>query len=169
MDLTDIGHKVIFVMGVSGSGKSLIGEKLANDLGIPFVDADDHHPEINIQKMSQGIPLNDQDRIPWLNNLNRLARSQYIEGCVIACSALKQDYRQRLMEGIESRTIWIYLQGSYDQIYERMKKREGHFMGANMLQSQFDTLEAPDHAITVNIGDSPEAIIDEIKEELIAY
>lgn len=155
--------KVIFVMGVSGSGKSLIGEQLANHLGIPFVDADDHHPDANIQKMSHGIPLNDEDRTPWLNELNRLARNKYSRGCVMACSALKEDYRLRLMYSIESRTIWIYLKGSFDEIFERMNKRAGHFMGANILQSQFDTLEEPAHAIAISIADSPEQIITNIK------
>ncbi len=168
MNQIDIGDKVVFVMGVSGSGKSVIGNQLAQELGLPFVDADDHHPEVNIKKMAQGIPLNDNDRIPWLNRLNQLAKVEYTQGCVIACSALKEDYRLRLMNSIESRTIWIYLKGSYDQIFERMNKRVDHFMGANMLQSQFDTLEEPANAITISIADSPEIMIAKIREAIVS-
>ncbi|MEQ8715687.1 MAG: gluconokinase [Cyclobacteriaceae bacterium] len=168
MNQIDIGDKVVFVMGVSGSGKSVIGNQLAQELGLPFVDADDHHPEANIKKMAQGIPLNDNDRIPWLNRLNQLAKVKYTQGCVIACSALKEDYRLRLMYSIESRTIWIYLKGSYDQIFERMNKRVDHFMGANMLQSQFDTLEEPANAITISIADSPEIMIAKIREAIVS-
>lgn len=164
----DIGDKVIFVMGVSGSGKTLIGKGLAQELGIPFVDADDHHPEVNIRKMSQGIPLNDEDRIPWLDELNRLAKDHYKNGCVIACSALKEDYRFRLMKSIEPRTIWIYLKGSFDEIFARMSKRTDHFMGANMLQSQFDALEEPDNAVAVSITDAPEIMISKIKKAIIS-
>ncbi len=168
MNQIHIGDKVVFVMGVSGSGKSVIGNQLAQELGLPFVDADDHHPEANIKKMAQGIPLNDNDRIPWLNRLNQLAKVKYTQGCVIACSALKEDYRLRLMHSIESRTIWIYLKGSYDQIFERMNKRVDHFMGANMLQSQFDTLEEPANAIAISIADSPETMIAKIREAIVA-
>ncbi len=166
MDEMNIGSKVIFIMGVSGCGKSLIGQQLAKELDIPFVDADDHHPEANIEKMSQGIPLNDEDRIPWLNELNRIAKVQYSQGCVIACSALKEEYRLRLMNSIESQAVWVYLKGSYDQIFERMNRRENHFMGSIMLQSQFDTLEEPDNAITISVKDSPEAIVGQLKKTL---
>ena len=161
--------KVFYVMGVSGAGKTLIGKLLAEELGLPFVDADDHHPAANIDKMRQGIPLNDLDRIPWLNELNRLARDHYPQGCVMACSALKEDYRRRLIKSIASRAVWIYLKGSYETIFERMHHREGHFMGAHMLQSQFDTLEEPDEAIIVAIDDQPEEIIANIKAELGAF
>ena len=158
----DLNHKIIFVIGVSGSGKSLIGRKLAHIIELPFIDADDHHPQSNVDKMANGIPLNNKDRFPWLDELNRIAREEHNDGCVIACSALKQEYRSRLENSIESKAIWIYLKGSYDQIFERMTKREDHFMGANMLQSQFDTLEEPKDAIVMNITDSPETIIKEI-------
>lgn len=149
-------------MGVSGSGKTAIGRLLAEELNFPFVDADDHHPASNIEKMSQGIPLSDDDRMPWLDSLNQLAMDNYEKGCVIACSALKEAYRVRLMKSIESNVLWVYLHGSYDLILDRMNKRENHFMGANMLKSQFETLEEPEEAIKADISNSPEMIIKTI-------
>ena len=110
----DLAQKVIFVMGVSGSGKSSIGQLLANELSIPFIDADDHHPPSNIKKMSQGIPLQDSDRFPWLDILHEIAVKHIGSGCVIACSALKEIYRTQLNKSIESSVEWIYLKGSYD-------------------------------------------------------
>ncbi|MFY0606550.1 MAG: gluconokinase [Cyclobacteriaceae bacterium] len=163
MDKIDFKYKIIFVIGVSGSGKSLIGKKLAEYLDIPFVDADDHHPTDNIMKMSQGIPLTDKDRFPWLRLLNKIAADDFSGGCVIACSALKQAYRDIIKGTIESRIVWIYLHGTFEQIYERMRKRKGHFMSAGMLKSQFEILEEPREAIKVEISDSPEAIIENIK------
>ena len=154
-------------MGVSGSGKTSIGQLLARELSIPFIDADDHHPASNIEKMSQGIPLNDNDRKPWLDQLNKIARSHLDTGCVIGCSALKEDYRRRLSDSIESHVLWVYLQGSYEQIFERMKKRQDHFMGADMLRSQFDTLEEPGDAVNMDIADAPEVMVQKIKSHII--
>lgn len=158
--------KIIIIMGVSGCGKTSVGRLLANDLSIPFIDADDHHPASNIEKMSKGIPLNDNDRKPWLDRLNEIAKDHIGSGCVIACSALKEIYRKRLAQSIESNVRWIYLQGSYDQIFERMTNRHDHFMGSGMLKSQFETLEEPENAINVDIGDSPEDIVQNIKLQL---
>ena len=163
----DLAQKVIFIMGVSGSGKSSIGQLLANELSIPFIDADDHHPPSNIKKMSQGIPLQDSDRFPWLDILHEIAVKHIGSGCVIACSALKEIYRTQLNKSIESSVEWIYLKGSYDLIFERMNSREGHFMGAEMLKSQFDTLEAPKNAIDIDIANSPTVIIEKIKSYLM--
>jgi 6-phosphogluconate dehydrogenase len=159
-------NQVIFVIGVSGSGKSLIGRLLAAQLAVSFIDADDHHPPSNVKKMSKGVPLNDADRAPWLDILNQIAKEQAERGCVIACSALKAAYRKQLMDSIEPITRWVYLKGSYDQIYQRMQSRQGHFMKASMLQSQFDTLEAPRHAIVVDIADTPEKIVEAILSSL---
>jgi 6-phosphogluconate dehydrogenase len=158
---TSLSHKVIFVMGVSGCGKTSIGQRLAAELGVPFIDADDHHPKVNIDKMSQGMPLTDEDRKPWLEELNKIARGTNT-GIIIACSALKEKYRILLMESIESKTIWIYLRGSFDLIYDRMNRRANHYMGANMLKSQFDALEEPNDAIIVNIEDHPDQIIKKL-------
>jgi len=156
-------NKVIIVMGVSGSGKSSIGQLLAEELFIPFIDADDYHPKSNVEKMSQGIPLNDTDRIPWLNALNLVAIDNVHNGCVIACSALKKDYRSRLGQSIESNILKVYLKGSFDVIYDRMQNRKEHFMGAEMLKSQYDTLEEPEDALVISIVDTPQVIIQKIK------
>lgn len=150
-------------MGVSGSGKTSVGQLLANELTIPFIDADDYHPPANIEKMSQGIPLNDSDREPWLDALHETATKHRSPGCVIACSALKEAYRKRLMQSIESNILLIYLKGSYEQIFERMRKRKNHFMDAAMLKSQFEALEEPDNAVNIDIINSPEIIVQKIK------
>ena len=158
--------KVIFIMGVSGSGKTSVGRLLANELSVPFIDADDHHPPSNIEKMSQGTPLTDSDREPWLDRLHEIALDHINSGCIIACSALKEVYRRRLIHSIESNVLWVYLKGSYDLIFERMKNREDHFMDAKMLRSQFETLEEPENAINIDIADTMEGIVQKIKSVL---
>lgn len=163
---TNSNQKVIFVMGVSGSGKTSVGQLLAKELAIPFFDADDHHPPSNIEKMSRGIPLNDEDRKPWLNNLHQIAVEHISSGCVITCSALKEIYRKRMNQSIESNVLWVYLKGSYDLIFERMKKRKNHFMNTKMLKSQFETLEEPTDAINIDIADSLEVIVQKVKENI---
>ncbi len=159
---TGLSKKIIFIMGVSGCGKSSVGQLLADELCIPFVDADDHHLPSNIEKMSQGIPLLDSDRAPWLAQINEIALKHLDSGAVIACSALKKKYRTQLNQSIESNVIWVYLKGDYNLIFERMKKRNGHFMDADMLKSQFETLEEPVNAIAINIAGSLETIVSEI-------
>ncbi len=154
-------------MGVSGCGKSTIGKRLAQELNIPFFDGDDFHPEANIKKMSSGQPLNDDDRKGWLETLNDLAKKELkTNSCVIVCSALKQKYRDILSLHIESRTKWVYLSGTFDQIFDRLKNRTDHFMPSTLLKSQFDTLEKPENAITIDISLKPEEIIDEVKNRL---
>ncbi len=152
--------KIIYIIGVSGCGKTTIGKQLAGHLNMPFFDADDFHPPENITKMSKGIPLKDQDRFPWLQRLNQLARTEAQKnGAVIACSALKADYRQILSKNIEEKTDWIYLKGTYSLIFDRMKQRD-HFMPPHLLQSQFDTLEEPADALHVSISNTPEEIVN---------
>ncbi len=132
-------------MGVSGSGKSTIGLKIAQHLGAKFIDGDDLHPKINILKMAAGQPLNDVDRTPWLERIRDACFSieQKNETGVIVCSALRKDYRDQIRDGNKSVTF-IYLDGSFDLILARLKARAGHFfIGDSMLKSQFNTLELP--------------------------
>lgn len=147
-------------MGVSGSGKSTVGKKLAKVLDYPFFDGDDYHPKTNIEKMSNGIPLDDTDRQGWLQRLNELAVAHKNSGAVIVCSALKEIYRQQLKENLKGYTTFLYLKGSLEEISERLSNREGHFMPKTLLSSQFDTLEEPTEAITISIQKSPDAIVE---------
>jgi 6-phosphogluconate dehydrogenase len=162
-------NKVRFLIGVSGCGKSTIGKSLSEELQIPFFDGDDFHPENNIAKMSSGQALNDVDRQSWLEALNDLAKKQLTKNsCVIVCSALKQKYRDILIRDIESETKWVYLSGSFEQIFERINKREDHFMNSDLLKSQFDILEEPKNALQFDISSTPENIIKKIKNKLMA-
>lgn len=162
-----INHQVIYVMGVSGCGKSTIGQSLADRLGFLFFDGDDFHPDENVLKMSKGQPLNDDDRKGWLEAINRCAIYNVSEsGVVIACSALKKTYRDILEVNIEPKPKWIYLKGHYDLIHERMKNRIDHFMPATLLKNQFETLEPPHNCIRVNVEKSVRGIISEILRKL---
>ena len=163
-----LNGKVIFIIGVSGSGKSTVGQLLANKLSVKFIDADDHHLPSNIEKMSRGAPLTDKDRDPWLNKMNEIAIDHLESGAVIACSGLKEKYRARLTQNIESNSAWVYLKGDYELIYNRMKSRKGHFMDAGMLKSQFDTLQEPLGAMTVNIAEPLDAIVEKIRISLVS-
>ena len=155
-------------MGVSGTGKTTIGTNLSNKLGCPFYDADDYHPQANINKMAHGHPLTDEDRWPWLERLHQLISNHLNnnQSLILACSALKQSYRNYLQKNHETQTTFIHLQGSFDLIHKRMQQRPGHYMKADMLKSQFDTLELPEHAITISIDQTPQAMIDEIMTKL---
>jgi gluconokinase len=161
VDVMQMIPKTIVVMGVSGCGKSFIGDRLAQALGGIFADADDFHPPTNLEKMANGIPLTDADRWPWLEVLREqivLHRSR-TDCYVLACSALKQSYRDRL-RGDDSQEIlnFVYLKGSKELIRQRMEQRD-HFMPPALLDSQFDTLEEPQDAIDVDIELSPDDII----------
>ena len=160
------GKTVIVVMGVSGSGKSVIGKLLSEKLSRPFYDGDDFHPKANVKKMSSGNPLNDEDRKEWLIKLNKLALEHRGKGAIIACSALKKNYRSLLRAGMGDCMMFVYLEGSFELIKSRLDKRKNHFMTAQLLQSQFDTLEAPSKAITVSIDNTPAKMVREIIKKL---
>src|SRR5882672_2284293 len=160
----------LVVMGVSGSGKSTIGEKLAQRLGWSYEDGDRFHPASNVAKMSAGQPLTDEDRWPWLqaiaNEIDRVCKAG--EHAVIACSALKRPYRDILVHGRQDVRI-IYLQGTQDLIASRLALRKGHFMPPGLLASQFGTLEPPDaseNPVTVSIDAPIETIVDDIVRQL---
>jgi gluconokinase len=159
---------IIVVMGVSGAGKSTIGAKLAARLQSSFIDADDYHSPENIRKMSQGNPLTDADRESWLERLHQLLLNYAAQrqSVVLACSALKQKYRDLLSEGVP--VIWVYLKGSEEQIRSHLAHRQGHFAGPALLRSQFAILEEPREAITVSIGSDPESAVSDILAQLSA-
>lgn len=152
------------IMGVSGSGKSSVGKLLSQHSGWQFYDADDFHSPEAIAKMSRGIPLADSDRQLWLKRLNNLVETTLNaqENAILACSALKSEYRQ-IIEGDRFLVTWIYLQGDYDCLLSRLQQRQGHYFPANLLRSQFDILEEPQTAITIDVSLlTQEAIVQEI-------
>lgn len=143
---------ILFIIGVSGTGKTTVGRLLASALDLPFFDADDFHPAANIEKMSKGIPLNDNDRADWLASLHAKAlECTDKDGGVFACSALKKAYRTILAKDIEDQTHFFLLKGSYELIMSRLQKRKGHYMPPALLQSQFDILEITDEVIEIDI------------------
>jgi len=159
--------RFFIVMGVSGCGKSSVGKALAQSLGWDFYDADDFHPPENVAKMASGIPLDDSDRAPWLASLHDMISSSLKadKPGVLACSALKERYRQKLMDSNDGVQI-IYLKGSYDLIWSRMEKRADHYMKPQMLKSQFDTLEEPSNALTMDVSMSVDEIVREVISDL---
>lgn len=151
---------VIIIMGVSGSGKTTVGELLAKRMGIPFFDGDSFHSNENIRKMRCGIPLTDADREPWLRSLAAVAiESLKFHGAVIACSALKQYYRD-ILQNDNQDIRFVFLKGPMDLIHKRMLLRKEHYMPPDLLKSQFDILEEPSGALVVPINISPEEIVE---------
>jgi gluconokinase len=140
---------IALVMGVAGVGKTTIGEPLARALGWRFLDADDYHPPENVAKMKAGIPLQDADRWPWLGRLNRELKD--LDNAVLACSALKESYRERLAQGIPDFTV-VYLHGSAALIRARLESRQHRYMPAGLLDSQLATLEPPARAIAIDVA-----------------
>ena len=147
---------IVLVMGVAGVGKTTIGEALARELGWRFIDADDYHPPQNVAKMKAGIPLEDADRWPWLAHLNKVLKEEL--NAVLACSALKGSYRQRLAQGIPQ-FIVVYLYGTPALIRARMATRSHRYMPAALLESQFAALEPPADAIAVNVATEPSSCV----------
>lgn len=156
------------IMGVSGSGKSSVGEALSAAIGAPYVDGDDLHPRSNIEKMSAGIPLTDTDRWPWLDKVGETLRSRPGR-VIVGCSALKRIYRDRIRQAADDKVVFIHLVGSKSLIAERMKHRSGHFMPGSLLDSQFAALEYPEadeDAVTISIDQSLGGIVSDIVKDL---
>jgi gluconokinase len=159
---------IVVLMGVTGTGKSTVGKLLASQFGWTFVEGDDFHPKDNVEKMRQGIALDDEDRKPWLDAIrHRLEQaSQRNENVVLACSALKHSY-QHYLAGFDPEAVrFVYLFGSQEVIKQRLAKRTGHFMNPALLASQFEALEPPEDAIRVDVNQTPAAIVAEIRSRL---
>ncbi|MCC5898364.1 MAG: gluconokinase [Phormidium sp. BM_Day4_Bin.17] len=159
---------VVVVMGVSGCGKTTVARGLAQRLGWQFLEGDTFHPAANVEKMARGIPLEDDDRLPWLQRLREAiaqARRESGTGVVVACSALKQAYRDRLM-GNQGPFRWVYLRGEFELLRQRLETRSDHFMPAQLLASQFAALEEPQGAIVLDCGRSPQDLISHLLDFL---
>jgi gluconokinase len=158
---------IIVVMGVTGAGKTTVGRLLAEELGWKFEDGDDFHPATNVENMRRGIPLNENNRRPWLEKLrSEIARHDAEErDLVLACSALRKDYRTML--AVSPAVKFVYLKGEASQIAERLRARRGHFAGEEILAGQFADLEEPDNAVMIDIAATPQEIVKEIRKKLL--
>ena len=154
---------IVVLMGVSGVGKTTIGELVAKQLGWRFIEGDQYHPQKNIDKMAAGIPLEDADRWPWLDALNRRIRAEH--DAVVTCSALKQSYRQRLFAGVADYRL-VYLHAPKAVLAERVAKRKHKYMPASLLDSQLATLEPPRDAIAIDVTAKPEDSVEAIVQAL---
>ena len=161
--MQDLTPLVVVVMGVSGAGKTTIGKLLAERLGVPFIEGDDHHPPANVAKMARGVPLEDEDRWPWLDRLNELLKEH--PRAVLACSALKEIYRKRLLAGVDDARI-VHLQGDKALIAARLADRKHRYMPASLLDSQFEILEAPLKAISCDVSREPESCVERIVRQI---
>ncbi|HUP00659.1 MAG TPA: gluconokinase [Gemmatimonadota bacterium] len=159
---------IVVVMGVSGAGKTTVGSLLADDLGWPFHEGDDFHPPANIARMAGGVALTDRDRRPWLDAIAGLIRrlDESDESAIIACSALKASYRERLRVGARPAVRFVYLQVDFESLRTRLEEREFHFMDTDLLTSQFADLEEPEDAVVVDATLEPEEIVRRIRAEL---
>ncbi|AQQ27529.1 gluconokinase [Burkholderia cenocepacia] len=156
---------ILIAMGVSGAGKSLIGEMLAERLSCSYTDGDAFHSAANKEKMHHGIPLTDEDRWPWLRTIRAAIEEKQRAGetAVFTCSSLKRSYRD-VLRGADTDVRFVYLKGSFEVLQERLKSRTGHFFDPSLLKSQLDTLEepGPDEAIELSIELTPEQIVDQV-------
>jgi gluconokinase len=160
---------IIVIFGVSGAGKTTVGNMLAEQLGRRFLEADDFHPAANIEKMRSGRPLTDEDRWPWLDGLRKQIEQLLSAGenAVLACSALKRAYRDRLR--VSDEVTFVFLRGDYALVEKQLRSRHGHFMNAALLQSQFDDLEEPqpdENVLTIELGRTPKEIVERIEAKL---
>ena len=154
---------IVVLMGVSGSGKTTIGELVAKRLGWRFIEGDEYHPRENVAKMAAGIPLDDDDRWPWLDALNQRLRGE--RDVIVTCSALKESYRRRLLKGVADARI-VYLHAPKAVLAERVAKRKHKYMPASLLDSQLATLEPPTGAIDIDVSGEPEDSVDAIVKAL---
>ena len=163
----NVGKMVVILMGVCGSGKTTVGELLASKMERQYFDADDFHPEENVAKMANGVPLTDEDRFPWLHILADEIDRWIISGenCILGCSALKEKYREILM-GERREVRLVYLMGSKELIERRLQERVHRYMPAALLDSQFEALEEPQNALNVDIGPTPREIVQFIHRHL---
>lgn len=160
---------IVLLMGPAGSGKTTIGKLLAAQFSWEFADGDDFHPPANVAKMSRGIPLTDEDRLPWLQSIRDAMQQWLAQGrnVVLACSALKRSYRDLLGIGSNTKNIkLVYLKGSFDLLLERLHSRKGHYMKEQMLASQLADLEEPADAIIIDISKTAEEIVSEIRNQI---
>lgn len=157
--------RLLLVAGVSGSGKSTIGSMLASQIGWEFHDGDDYHPPANVEKMRSGTPLNDEERAPWLAAMRAAIEACLREGrgAVFVASALKEAYRSALCDGLDGIGL-VFLHGDFELIRARMEARQGHYMGARMLQSQFDLIEWPKDALEIDVRVTPDEAVRAIRE-----
>ena len=160
---------IVIIFGVAGAGKTTIGELLATELGWKFIEADDFHPQTNIDKMRRGVPLMDEDRQPWLEKLRKVVQrvTAANENAVLACSALKKKYRDQLR--VNSEVEFVFLRGSRARIAEQLKSRRGHFVDPKLLDSQFADLEEPESsedALTVDLKGEPEELVERVRQKL---
>lgn len=150
---------IMIITGVSGSGKTSVGRKLSNQIGFPFYDADDFHNSHNIEKMKNNTPLTDEDRQSWLKSLkDKIIEWDNSGGAILACSALKESYRQSL--SCNTNIFWVFLSGEYEIIRNRMFNRVGHYMPIDLLKSQFEILEVPEYGLHIDINNQLDDIVN---------
>ena len=160
---------IVIIFGVSGAGKTTVGKLLAREVGWCFIEADDFHPAVNIEKMRNGHPLTDKDRRPWLERLRQQIERLLSggENAVLACSALKRAYRDRVR--VSDDVKFVFLRGDHALVEKQLRSRRGHFMNPALLQTQFDDLEEPqpdENVLTIELGRTPEEIVERIKTKL---
>lgn len=153
----------IVVMGVSGTGKTVVGQRIARRLGVPFLEGDDFHPRRNVEKMSSGLPLDDADRLPWLDAIGAAIKGAATKSLVVTCSALKRAYRERLATAAGRPLVFLFLDGSRETVARRIAARRGHFMPPGLLDSQLATLEKPapdENAIRISVEPPLDAVVN---------